>query len=222
MQMSPNHKLGGEQPERTDHGHSGSSSKKPGTLLSDRLSQSSVKRRSPVKWGGSDAAVNFHAANNNFAKAPEGRHHQRRRHPRRLPSSPSRSRGPSSSASSASTRNPALEHDGRDLGEEAGRGQVDGVHGLSTRRPSFERPTHRWSLPVGRRVGSSFAAQGRPSSRPTARQRRTVLTCLHRASNSCSTPARSEGVPSSTSRASWRGCRTPTSLSSSRTARFPS
>src|SRR5258708_35937970 len=123
MQMSLKQKMGGEQTEGTDYGHSGSSSKKPGTLLSDRLSQSSVKRRSPVKWGGSDAAVNFHAANNNFAKAPDGRHHQRRRHPRRLPSSPSRSRGPSSSASSASTRNPALEHDGPHLGQDGGRGQ---------------------------------------------------------------------------------------------------
>src|SRR5690606_29155241 len=96
--------------------------------------------------------------------------------------------------------------------------QVDRVHGSSTNRPSFERPTQRLSLLVGRRSGSSLAAQGSPKSRPRVRQSLTVLTCLHCASSSCRTAARSDVAPSRTSRASWSGWRTPTSLSNSKTA----
>jgi hypothetical protein len=71
---------------------------------------------------------------------------------------------------------------------------------------------------VGSPFGSSFAAHGSPISRPRVRQRRTVFTCLHRASNSCSAAARRDGAPPRRSRASWSGCRADVA-GSSRTAR---
>lgn len=76
------------------------------------------------------------------------------------------------------------------LGQQACGIKVGLVHGLSTSKPSAERDTQGRALPVGSCAGSSFATQGRASSRPSCRHRRTVLTLAQCCSNSRSTSTR--------------------------------
>ena len=67
-----------------------------------------------------------------------------------------------------------------DLGQQTRGIEIDLVHGLSISSPSDERETQARSLPVGRCAVSSLEAQGKASSRPSCKHRRTVLTLLQR------------------------------------------
>jgi hypothetical protein len=105
----------------------------------------------------------------------------------------------------------ALEDDGRHLDKQSGGINIKLIHGLSTNRPSLDRETQVRLLPVGSRAGDNFEAHGSESSRPNRKQSRTVLTLEHRFSKSSSTSVRKVYMLSANSRASCRGCRTPTS-----------
>src|ERR1039458_8818007 len=88
-------------------------------------------------------------------------------------------------------RNQTLRHPVAGEWSHGGRkGQIDLVHGLSTSRPSAERETQGRLLPVGNSAGLSFLTHGSEDSRPSWRQRRTVLTFVQHFSNSLNTSAR--------------------------------
>ena len=78
----------------------------------------------------------------------------------------------------------------RDSRQQSGSVEIGSVHGLSTSRPSAERDTQGRSLPLGNCDGSSLLTHGWASSRPSCRQRRTVLTLVQPLSSSPSTLAR--------------------------------
>lgn len=109
----------------------------------------------------------------------------------------------------------ALEHERGNLRHYSRGIEIDLIHGLSTIRPFVERDTQGRLLPVGSFLGSSLAAHGKESSRLSCKQRRTVLTLVQDVKRSRNTSARKLYVLSMSSRASCKGWRTPTSLSSS-------
>src|SRR5690606_2651936 len=78
----------------------------------------------------------------------------------------------------------------RDSRQQSGSVEIGSVHGLSTSRPSAERDTQGRSLPLGNCDGSSLLTHGWASSRPSCRQRRTVLTLVQPLSSSPNTLAR--------------------------------